>query len=128
MIRLLIVAVAVVLASWLLLIFLATRLPAGLAKDLAAFLPSCVTLLRRLRTDPRVPRRAKFAIALAAVYVILPFDVIPDFLPVIGVLDDVVIVALALRYAGRRVPRAVISEAWPGDPALINRLLGEQSV
>jgi uncharacterized membrane protein YkvA (DUF1232 family) len=128
MIRLLIVAVAVVLASWLLLIFLATRLPDGLAKDLAAFLPSCVTLLRRLRTDPRVPRRAKWAIVLAAVYVILPIDVIPDFLPVIGVLDDVVIVALALRYAGRRVPRAVIFEAWPGDPALINRLLGEQSV
>jgi uncharacterized membrane protein YkvA (DUF1232 family) len=124
MIRLLVIALAVVLASWVLLIFLATRLPAGIAKDLAAFLPSCVTLLRRLRGDPRVPRRAKLAIAIAAVYVVLPFDVIPDFLPVIGVLDDVVIVALALRYAGRRVPRAVITEAWPGDASLIDRLLG----
>jgi uncharacterized membrane protein YkvA (DUF1232 family) len=126
MIRLLVIAVAVVLASWLVLIFLATRLPEGLAKDLAAFLPSCVTMLRRLRTDPRVPRRAKVAIAFAAVYVVLPIDVIPDFLPVIGVLDDVVIVALALRYAGRRVPRAVVTDAWPGNPALINRLLGAE--
>ena len=126
MIRLLVIAVAVVLASWLVLIFLATRLPEGLAKDLAAFLPSCVTMLRRLRTDPRVPRRAKVAIAFAAVWVVSPIDLIPDFLPVIGALDDVVIVALALRYAGRRVPRAVISEAWPGNPALINRLLGPE--
>ena len=124
MIRLLVIAVAVVLASWVLLIFLAARLPDGIAKDLAAFLPSCVTLLRRLRTDPRVPRRAKLAIVVAAFYVALPFDVIPDFVPVIGMLDDVVIVALALRYAGRRLPGSVISAAWPGDPALIDRLLG----
>jgi uncharacterized membrane protein YkvA (DUF1232 family) len=126
MIRLLVIAVAVVLASWLVLIFLATRLPEGLAKDLAAFLPSCVTLLRRLRTDPRVPRRAKLVLVCVAIYVVLPIDLIPDFVPVIGVLDDAVIVALALRYAGRQVPRSVISEAWPGDPALINRLLGPE--
>lgn len=73
-----------------------------------------------------MPRRAKVAIAFAAVWVVSPIDLIPDFLPVIGALDDVVIVALALRYAGRRVPRAVISEAWPGNPALINRLLGPE--
>jgi uncharacterized membrane protein YkvA (DUF1232 family) len=114
------------LASWLLLILLASRLPDGLAKDVAAFLPGCVTLLRRLRTDPRVPRRAKLVIACVAGYVVLPIDLIPDFVPVIGVLDDAVIVALALRYAGRQVPRAAILEAWPGDPALINRLLGAE--
>jgi uncharacterized membrane protein YkvA (DUF1232 family) len=124
MIRLLVIAAAVLLASWLLLIVLAARLPPGVAKDLAAFLPSCVTMLRRLRTDPRVPRRAKVALAIAAVWVISPIDLIPEFLPVIGPLDDIVVVALALRYAGRRVPRAVILEAWPGNPSLINRLLG----
>jgi uncharacterized membrane protein YkvA (DUF1232 family) len=124
MIRLLVIAAALLLASWLLLIVLAARLPPGVAKDLAAFLPSCVTMLRRLRTDPRVPRRAKVALAIAAVWVISPIDLIPEFLPVIGPLDDIVVVALALRYAGRRVPRAVILEAWPGNPSLINRLLG----
>jgi uncharacterized membrane protein YkvA (DUF1232 family) len=53
-----------------------------------------------------------------------PIDLIPEFLPVIGPLDDVLVVALALRYAARRVPRAVLTEAWPGDPRLLERLLG----
>ena len=118
------VGVAAVVASWAVLVWLASRLPPGLARDLAAFLPSCVTLLRRLRGDPRVPRSAKIALAIAALWVISPIDLIPEFLPVIGPLDDVVIVALALRYAGRRVPESVLLEAWPGDPRLLLRLLG----
>ena len=52
-----------------------------------------------------------------------PVDLLPEFLPIIGPLDDVVVVALALRYAARRVPREVL-EAWPGDPRLLERLLG----
>jgi len=118
------VGVAAVVASWAVLVWLASRLPPGLARDLAAFLPSCVTLLRRLRGYPRVPRSAKIALAIAALWVISPIDLIPEFLPVIGPLDDVVIVALALRYAGRRVPESVLLEAWPGDPRLLLRLLG----
>jgi len=118
------VGVAAVVASWAVLVWLASRLPPGLARDLAAFLPSCVTLLRRLRGDPRVPRSAKIALAIAALWVISPIDLIPEFLPVIGPLDDVVIVALALRYAGRRVPESVLLEAWPGDPRLLLWLLG----
>ena len=117
-------AVGVVLASWALLVLLARRLPPGTLKDLAGFLPACVTLVRRLRTDPRVPRRAKLAVALAGLWVVSPIDLIPEFLPVIGPLDDVVVVALALRYAGRRVPRPVLVEAWPGDARLLERLLG----
>lgn len=124
MIRLLIGAVSVLVASWVLMILLAARLPDGVAKDLAAFLPSCVKMLRALRTDPRVPRRAKFALAFVALWVISPIDLIPEFLPVIGPLDDIVVIALGLRYAGRQVPRHVILEAWPGNPSLINRLLG----
>lgn len=119
------VGVAAVVASWAVLVWVASRLPPGLARDLAAFLPSCVTLLRRLRGDPRVPRSAKIALAIAALWVISPIDLIPEFVPVIGPLDDVVIVALALRYAGRRVPESVLLEAWPGDPRLLVRLLGK---
>jgi len=122
--RYLAIAVGALLVSWVVLIVLARRLPAGLAKDLAAFLPNCVTLVRRLRRDPRVPRRAKVAVVLAGLWVASPIDLIPEFLPVIGPLDDVVVVALALRYAGRRVPRAVLVDAWPGDPNLLDRLLG----
>lgn len=56
------IVAAVVLGSWALLIVLARRLPPGIARDLAAFIPDCVTTVRRLRSDPRVPRRAKAAI------------------------------------------------------------------
>jgi uncharacterized membrane protein YkvA (DUF1232 family) len=118
------IAVACVVASWLLLIVLARRLPPGLLRDLAAFLPDCVTAVRRLRADPRVPRRAKIAILVAAVWVASPIDLIPEFLPVIGPLDDIVVVALALRYAARQVPREVLLAAWPGERRLIERLLG----
>jgi uncharacterized membrane protein YkvA (DUF1232 family) len=83
-----------------------------------------VTTVRRLRKDPRVPRRAKIAIVLAGLWVASPIDLIPEFIPVIGPLDDIIVVALALRYAGRRVPRDVLLGAWPGDPRLIERLLG----
>ena len=124
MLQWLLIAAAVLVASWLVLLVLAARLPKGVAKDLAAFLPNCVTMLRALRKDPRVPRRAKVAVAIAAVWAISPIDLIPEFLPVIGPLDDIVVIALALRYAGRQVPRDVVLEAWPGNPALIERLLG----
>jgi uncharacterized membrane protein YkvA (DUF1232 family) len=107
-----------------LLIVLARRLPPGLAKDLASFLPACATALRVLRKDPRVPRSAKLAVALAAVWVVSPIDLIPEFLPVIGPLDDVVVVALALRFAARRVPRDAIEQAWPGERRILDRLLG----
>ena len=123
---LLIVVVAgiVVAMSWVVMIVLARRLPVGAAKDLATVLPACVTTIRRLRGDGRVPWQAKAAIGIAAIWVISPIDLIPEFLPVIGPLDDVVVVALAFRYAARRVPRAVLLEAWPAEQRILLRLLG----
>jgi uncharacterized membrane protein YkvA (DUF1232 family) len=120
----LLLGLGMVLASWVVVIVLATRLPPGLTKDLADFLPACATTLGRLRKDPRVPRTAKIAVAIAAVWVLSPIDLFPEFLPVIGVLDDVVVVALALRFATRRVPREAIEEAWPGERRLLDRVLG----
>ena len=120
------VAVVLVTVSWLLLLLLAQRLPPGLLKDLASFLPHCVTTARRLRRDPRVPRRAKVAVAFAGLWVLSPIDLIPEFIPVIGPLDDVVVVALALRYAARRVPREVLDEAWHGERRILDRLLGDR--
>jgi uncharacterized membrane protein YkvA (DUF1232 family) len=83
-----------------------------------------VTTARVLRHDPRVPRRAKVAVTVAALWVLSPIDLIPEFLPVIGPLDDVIAVALLLRYAARTVPRQVILDAWPGELRMIERLLG----
>ena len=122
--RPILVALAVMVAMWALLVALAARLPAGLLKDLAGFLPACVTLARRLRADPRVPWQARAAVTVAGLWVLSPIDLLPEFLPVVGPLDDVVVVTLALRYAARRVPREVLLEAWPGEPRLLERLLG----
>lgn len=126
MIRWILAAVAIVVASWLVMIVLAKRLPPGSAKDLATVLPACVTTVRRLRTDPRVPRSAKVAVAIAGLWVLSPIDLIPEFLPVIGPLDDVVVVALALRFAAKRVPHEAIREAWPAEQRILDRLLGER--
>jgi uncharacterized membrane protein YkvA (DUF1232 family) len=127
MVRLVLIAVGLLLATWALMAVLARRLPPGAAKDLATVLPACATTARRLRRDPRVPRRAKLAVVIALLWVISPIDLIPEFLPIIGPLDDVIVVALAFRYAARRVPREVLFEAWPAEPRILERLLPKQS-
>jgi uncharacterized membrane protein YkvA (DUF1232 family) len=120
--RWVVMALLLITISWLVMIVLAKRLPPGLAKDLATVLPACVTTARRLRKDPRVPRRVKLAVAVAALWVLSPFDLIPEFLPVIGPIDDIVVVALALRYAARRVPPAALVDAWPAERRILDRL------
>ncbi len=121
------VALAVLLAAYALLAVLARRLPPGPARDLVAFLPACVTTARRLRRHPDVPRRAKVALLVAVAWTVSPIDLIPEFVPVLGPIDDIVVIALALRYAARAVPRDVLLEAWPEDPRLLLRLMGERS-
>lgn len=105
------------------MVLLARRLPPGLLRDIAEFLPACVTTARRLRRSPAVPRRAKIALLIAALWVLSPIDLLPEFLPVIGPLDDVIAVVLLLRYAARSVPREVLHAAWPAEPRLLERLL-----
>ena len=122
--RAVLVAGALMVSTWALLVLLARRLPPGLLRDLAGIVPDCVTAIRRLRRDPRVPRRAKVVVALAGLWLLSPIDLLPEFLPVIGPLDDVLVVALALRYAARQVPREVLVAAWPGEPRLLERLVG----
>jgi uncharacterized membrane protein YkvA (DUF1232 family) len=122
LLRWMIIAVAVVAGSWVVMIVLARRLPPGLAKDLATVLPACVTTARRLRKDPRVPKRVKVAVGLAGLWVLSPIDLIPEFLPVIGPLDDIVVVALALRYAARHIPPEALIEAWPAERRILERL------
>ena len=112
--------------SWAALIVMAKRLPPGAARDLAAILPACATTMRRLRRHPEVPRIARCAAAFALVWVLSPIDLIPEFMPIIGPLDDVVIVALALRFAARRVPPQVLFDAWPAEPRLLARLIGRE--
>jgi len=123
LIRWLLIGLAVYLASWVVMVVLARRLPPGLLRDVAEFLPACVTAARRLRKSPEVPRRAKLALLVAVLWVVSPIDLLPEFLPVIGPLDDVVAVVLLLRYAARSVPRPVLLAAWPAEPRLLERVL-----
>jgi len=123
----LLLALGLMVAAWALLVLLARRLPPGLLRDLAGFVPDCVTTIRRLRRDPRVPPRAKLVVALAGLWLLSPIDLLPELLPVIGPLDDVLVVAVALRYAARQVPREVLAAAWPGEPRLLERLLGGEA-
>jgi uncharacterized membrane protein YkvA (DUF1232 family) len=85
------------------------------ARDIAAFLPDCAVLLKRLLRDPRVPRRTKLPIVLLVPYLASPIDLIPDFIPVLGQLDDAILMAVVLAYVVRLAGRGVVTELWPGS-------------
>lgn len=78
-------------------------------------IPQLGKLLLRLVRDPRVPRRSKWVFGAVGAYLILPFDVIPDWLPGIGHVDDLVLVALALDAMVNHVPEEILREHWDGE-------------
>jgi uncharacterized membrane protein YkvA (DUF1232 family) len=95
------------------------------ARALAGFIPDCIVLCGRLLGDPRVPCRKKALIVALTGYLALPFDLVPDFIPVAGQLDDVVIVALVLGSLLRGGGEPLVREHWPGPDsslALVLRL------
>jgi uncharacterized membrane protein YkvA (DUF1232 family) len=97
------------------------------ARALATFIPDCIVLVTRLARDPRVPRRRKLLLLALVGYLALPFDLVPDFIPIAGQLDDAIIVALVLRSLVRSGGEDLIRELWPGPEqslALIVRLAG----
>jgi len=83
------------------------------ARALAGFVPDCVALLAGLLRDPRVPRRRKWAVAALLAYLATPIDLVPDFIPVAGQLDDAVAVALVLRWLVRGGP-GLVRDHWRG--------------
>jgi uncharacterized membrane protein YkvA (DUF1232 family) len=126
-------AVAALVAAFVYAVFVAILVIAGRregARAAAAFVPDCVVLFKRLLSDPRVPRRKKLVLAALIPYLLMPFDLVPDFIPVAGYLDDAVIVAFALRYVLRGSGPDLITAHWPGPPAslsLMLRLAGGQA-
>jgi uncharacterized membrane protein YkvA (DUF1232 family) len=91
------------------------------ARALAGFIPDCVILCGRLLRDPCVPRRKKALLIGLAGYLALPFDLVPDFIPIAGQLDDVVIVALVLRSL-LRSEGSLVRQHWPGPESSLNLL------
>src|SRR6059058_366275 len=95
------------------------------ARALATFIPDCIVLVTRLMRDRRVPRRRKLLLVGLVAYLALPFDLVPDFIPVAGQLDDVLVVAFVLRRFVRAGGEPLIRELWPGPEqslALVLRL------
>jgi uncharacterized membrane protein YkvA (DUF1232 family) len=93
------------------------------ARELAALLPNLVRMCRTLLRDPRVPRGSKVLLGFAVVWFISPIDLVPEFIPVLGPLDDAVLAALVLRHLVKRAGHDVVAEAWPGEPATLERML-----
>ncbi len=104
--------VLVVCAAFLIALIVAGRWQG--ARGVARFIPDCIVLLRRLLGDPRVPRRHKLLLGALIGYLALPFDLVPDFIPVAGHLDDAVVVALALGVVLRCSGTELLREHWPG--------------
>lgn len=117
-------AVAIALVVWIGLIVLLVALGRrALARELATLLPNLTRLFAGLVRDPRVPLRAKVVLGVTALYLAMPIDVVPDFVPIAGSLDDAIIAAFALRFVVRTTSLEIVAEHWPGDPATLRRIL-----
>jgi uncharacterized membrane protein YkvA (DUF1232 family) len=100
------------------------------ARALARFIPDCIVLITRLAREPRVPRHRKLLLLALVGYLALPFDLVPDFIPVAGQLDDAIIVALVLRRFIKAGGEPLIRELWPGPEqslAVILRFAGQSA-
>jgi len=108
-------AVGALLAWAALVVLLLLARPKGsLIKEAIRLLPDTIRLLRRLAADGALPRGIRIRLWLLFVYLALPIDLIPDFLPVIGYADDAIIVCLVLRSIVRRAGPDAIRRNWPG--------------
>ena len=114
---------------WLVLLAVLWRVrPDGMTTTAALrLLPDLVRLVRRLAADGSLPRGVRIRLWLLLGYLVMPIDLVPDFVPVLGYADDAVVVALALRGVVRRAGAEGLARHWPGDPAgleVVSRLAG----
>ena len=91
-------------------------------KELLRALPNLARLLARLVADPMLPRAAKVALAAALLYLASPFDLIPDFIPIVGYVDDLLVAALVVDGVLNWVDRGLILRYWPGTPDSLERV------
>lgn len=117
---------ALLIALGLYVVAVAAVLAAGRREDaraLAGFIPDCVVMVARLARDRRISRPRRAALLAVLAYLALPFDLIPDFLPGAGQLDDAVLLALALRLLIGGAEAGLIRAAWPGPEASLRLVL-----
>jgi uncharacterized membrane protein YkvA (DUF1232 family) len=128
----LVVSIAVGLAlTYVVLLgtLLVARPKGNLLGEASRLLPDLLRLLRRLAGDAGVPRAARLRLWLLLGYLAIPIDLVPDFVPVLGYADDVIIVSLVLRSVVRQAGAPVVRRHWPGTDhglAAVARLTGLQ--
>jgi uncharacterized membrane protein YkvA (DUF1232 family) len=96
-------------------------------RDVLRLIPDVIRLIRRLAVDPNLPRGVRWRLSALLVYLLLPIDLVPDFIPVVGYADDAVVVALALRSVVRVSGPEALDRHWPGTPQglkTVRRLAG----
>lgn len=109
------IAAALVVAWAILILFLVLARPKGsLVSESMRLLPDTLGLLRRVATDATLPRGVRVRLWLLLVYLAMPFDLIPDFIPIIGYADDAILVCAVLRSVVRRAGPGAIRRHWPG--------------
>jgi uncharacterized membrane protein YkvA (DUF1232 family) len=118
-----------VLGAWLLLIVLLWVLkpPSVHLREVVALVPDVLRLVRDLVRDSSTPREARLALVILLAWIVSPIDLIPEFVPVLGPLDDVVVAAIVLRYVGRKVGMDELQRRWLGSMEgfeLLRRVIG----
>lgn len=125
----LLAALGIFVIAWIVLVAIVWlhRPSRELAGPALRLIPDLVRLVRSLLGDPATPRPVKVALGGVLIYLLSPIDLIPDFIPGLGSVDDLAFAALVLRWAGRRVGEGQIRRHWAGSEAgfdLLLRLLG----
>jgi uncharacterized membrane protein YkvA (DUF1232 family) len=118
-----------ILLAWVALIvtLVIVRPRGGLLREALRLLPDLLRLLPRLAANRSLPRRARVGLALLLAYLAFPFDLVPDFIPVLGYADDAIILAAVLRWVVRQAGVEAIQRQWPGTDdgfAVLCRLTG----
>jgi uncharacterized membrane protein YkvA (DUF1232 family) len=120
----LLVSLAVLVAIWAaFVLWLVAAGRRSYARAMATFIPDCIRLVSRLARDPRVPRRRKLLLLGLVAYLASPIDLVPDFIPVAGQVDDAIVVGLVLRHIVRAGGEPLIHELWPGPERSLTLVL-----
>jgi uncharacterized membrane protein YkvA (DUF1232 family) len=121
----LVTALVIAIALWLLAIVILVALGRRTqARELVGLVPNLVILFRGLLGDDRVPRTTKGLVWFALAWLASPIDLIPEFIPILGPLDDALVAALVLRHVVRRTERAVLVDHWRGGTGTLDVLAG----
>jgi hypothetical protein len=125
-----VVAVVVaVVALWaaMLLVFVALRPKDVPAREILGVVPGAVRLIRSVVADRSAPADVRVVLVALLAWILSPIDLIPEFIPLLGPLDDVIVAVVAMRYARRRLGVEDLRRRWAGTPegfALLLRVIG----